>query len=85
MEGVISNFRTGAGTQYTNQLIILINGINSKDEAEKLASKKVVWTTPSGKEIIGKITKPHGNKGAVRAKFDKGLPGQAIGTKVKVE
>lgn len=85
MEGRISNFRGGAGTQYPDQLIVLINGINSKEEANKLASKRVIWTTPSGKEIIGKVTKPHGNKGAVRVKFEKGLPGQAIGTKVKIE
>ena len=29
--------------------------------------------------------KEHGNKGAVRVKFEKGLPGQAISTKVKIE
>ncbi|MBN1940784.1 MAG: 50S ribosomal protein L35ae, partial [Candidatus Diapherotrites archaeon] len=27
---------------------------------------------------------PHGDKGAVRAKFDSGLPGQAIGSKVEI-
>ncbi|HLC74175.1 MAG TPA: 50S ribosomal protein L35ae, partial [Candidatus Nanoarchaeia archaeon] len=84
MEGILSNFRGGAVTQYPNQLIVLIEGINSKEEASKLAAKKVIWTTPTGKEIIGKITKAHGNKGAVRVRFDKGLPGQALGTKVKI-
>ena len=29
--------------------------------------------------------KEHGSKGAVRVKFKIGLPGQAIGTKVKIE
>ena len=85
MEGIISNFRGGAKTQYTSQLIVVIEGIKSKEEADKLASKKVVWTTPTGKEIIGKITKSHGNKGAVRVRFEKGLPGQALGTKVKID
>ncbi|MBS3146286.1 50S ribosomal protein L35ae [Candidatus Woesearchaeota archaeon] len=85
MEGRISNFRGGAGTQYTNQLIVIIDDIKSKIEAEKIVAKKVIWTTPTGKEIIGKISGAHGNKGAVRVKFEKGLPGQALGTKVKIE
>lgn len=85
MEGTISNFRLGGNIQYPNELIIVIEGINSKEEASKLTSKKVVWTTPTGKEILGKITKAHGNKGAIRVKFERGLPGQAIGTKVKIQ
>ncbi|MFA4983551.1 MAG: 50S ribosomal protein L35ae, partial [Candidatus Micrarchaeia archaeon] len=38
----------------------------------------------TGKEIIGKVSKAHGNSGAVLARFDKGLPGQAIGTEVEI-
>jgi hypothetical protein len=34
--------------------------------------------SPAGKEIRGKISDAHGNKGLVRAIFEKGLPGQAI-------
>ena len=44
--------------------------------AEKLAQK--------GNEIVGKITRVHGKKGAVIARFNKGLPGQAIGTSVQI-
>ena len=40
---------------------------------------------PAGKTINGKIAGPHGNKGLVRAIFEKGLPGQAITTKVEVK
>ena len=36
------------------------------------------------REIYGKITRWHGNKGVLRVRFKKGLPGQAIGTKVKI-
>ena len=35
--------------------------------------------------IVGKITCTHGNKGAVRVVFDKGLPGQSLGQEVKIE
>lgn len=85
MEGVIVNFRGSHHTHYTNQMIIKIDDIDDKEKASTLSGKKVIWLTSSGKEITGKITKVHGNKGAVRVKFDKGLPGQAIGSKVKIE
>lgn len=63
-------------------MIIKINGVDSKDSARKLEGKIVSWKTPSGKEIKGKVAKVHGNSGAVRATFEKGMPGQAIGEKV---
>ncbi len=85
MEAIIHNFRGGVKTHYANQLILIIPSITSREAAEKLSNKKVIWQTPSGKEIQGKISKPHGNKGAVRAIFERGLPGQALATKVKIE
>ena len=85
MEGTIVNYRGSHKTQYPNQMIVKIEGISTKDKAKELIKKKVTWITPSKKEMTGTITREHGNSGAVRVKFDKGLPGQAIGTKVKVE
>ena len=84
MEGKIVNFRGSHHTKYMNQIIIIVDAITSKEKAKNLLNKQVTWKTPSGKEIKGTIKKEHGNKGAVRAKFEKGLPGQAIGTKVTI-
>ena len=84
MEGLILNFRGGRHTQNNYEMIIKVSGIDSKTKAEKLVNKSVEWTSPSGKAIKGKIIKAHGNKGAVRARFEKGMPGQSISTKVKV-
>jgi len=84
MEGLILNFRGGRHTQRNNEMVIKVSGVDSKAKAEKLVSKSIEWTSPSGKIIKGKIMKAHGNKGAVRAKFEKGMPGQSISTKVKV-
>ncbi|MBT4334433.1 50S ribosomal protein L35ae [archaeon] len=85
MEGIIVNYRGSHKTQYPNQMIITVEGIDSKEKAKELVKKKVTWLTPSDKEMTGIVLKEHGNSGAVRVKFYKGLPGQAIGTKVKIE
>jgi len=85
MEGTVNNFRRARHHQYTNQMIITLEGYDTKEESEKLIGKKVTWTSPAGKEIVGEVRALHGNGGAIRALFEKGLPGQAIGTKVKVE
>lgn len=85
MQGFIVNYRRGLKTQTANQYIIEVEGVKSKAEAEKLRGKKAVWKTVSGKLISGKIMQAHGSKGAVRARFEQGLPGQAIGTKIEVK
>lgn len=86
MEATIMHFRQGRHHQNTRQVIIKV--ADTPEEAEKFIGKKVVWTS-SGKEkkqIIGKISALHGRKGSVRAIFEeKGLPGQALGQKIKVE
>ncbi|MEM4266657.1 MAG: 50S ribosomal protein L35ae [Candidatus Nanoarchaeia archaeon] len=85
MKGVIINFRGGLHTQRNTHMIVKVDSVKSKSDAEKLMGKKVVWVSPAGKEIAGKVVKPHGNKGALRVIFDKGMPGQAVGKEVKVE
>ena len=85
MEAVISNFRLGRHTKSNNQMVLLVKGIENKEKAKALISKKVTWKSPSGKEITGKISGLHGNNGAVRAIFEKGMPGQAIGQKVNIQ
>lgn len=83
MEAVISNFRRGRHLTKTNQMIISVEGVDSKEKAQKLVGKDVLWKSPASKEIKGKVSSIHGNSGSVRAKFEKGMPGQSIGTKVK--
>ena len=86
MKAVISNYRGSHNTQVNNQMIVLPEGVSTREDAEKLAGKKAIWTTSSGKTIEGIVTKPHGNKGAVRVRFDHGgLPGQSLGTKISIE
>ncbi len=85
MEGVIIHFRGSRRVKRSNQMIVKVGTIDSKDKASKLIGKKVVWKSPGGKQLIGQITNIHGNSGALRARFDTGMPGQSIGSKVVIE
>jgi len=84
MNAVIVNYRRGRHTIYSNQFIVRVQGVEEKESAGKLVGRKVVWRTPGGKKIVGRIASTHGNKGALRAVMEKGLPGQALGTQLEV-
>ncbi|MCX8196886.1 MAG: 50S ribosomal protein L35ae [Candidatus Micrarchaeota archaeon] len=84
MKGKILSYRRGVHTEYTNQYVLEIDGVTDRQAAEAMVGKKVIFKTQTGKEIVGKISKAHGNSGAVLARFNKGLPGQAIGAEVTI-
>lgn len=83
--GKVVQFRRGRKTVHERHFLIELDGVSSKKDAEKFVGKHVKWTSPAGKIIEGKIAATHGIKGIVRAIFEKGLPGQAITTKVEVK
>ena len=66
-------------------MIMLVDEIDSKEKANALIGKKVIWSSPAKKEIKGVVKSAHGCKGALRVLFEKGMPGQSIGQKVKIE
>ena len=85
MQGTIANFRRGRHTQKDRQMIIIVKGIDKKEKTKDLIGKEVIWKSPVGKELKGKVSNAHGNKGAMRVLFDTGMPGQAIGEKVEIK
>jgi len=84
-KGKVIQFRRGRHTVHERHFLIEINKVSSKDNAKKFIGKEVIWKSPAGKIIKGKISSPHGNQGLVRAIFEKGLPGQAITTEVEIK
>jgi large subunit ribosomal protein L35Ae len=80
----VVQFRRGLKRIHERHFILNV-GAKSRDEASKFVGKGVVWSSPAEKKIIGKISSAHGNKGLVRAIFEKGLPGQAKNTEVEVK
>ncbi len=85
MKGKVLQFRRGRHTIKEKHFLIEVEASKDRASAEKLIGKTVIWTSTAGKEIKGKISGAHGNKGVVRAIFEKGLPGQAITTDVEVK
>jgi ribosomal protein L35AE/L33A len=84
MQGTINHFRRSKKKTYSTQMIIIVDGVTKKEDAKKLVGKKITYNTGK-KDIVGKVSAAHGNIGAIRATFSTGMPGQAIGKKVKIE
>lgn len=84
MEGTIVNYRRNSTGQTPNHLVVIADSVDSREKAMKMIGKKVTYHTGK-KDMIGKINSAHGNKGALRAVFETGLPGQCLGKKVKIE
>lgn len=84
-EGKVIQFRRGRHTIHEKHFLIEVSGVKNREEATKFVGKEVEWKSPSGKMIKGKISAPHGNRGVLRAIFEKGLPGQSLTTKVEIK
>jgi large subunit ribosomal protein L35Ae len=76
-KGLIVQFRRGPHRIHERHFLLDFS-MKDREDARKIVGKEVSWKSSSGKEIKGKIAAPHGNKGLVRAIFERGLPGQAI-------
>jgi len=76
-------YRTGPKTQSPKEYILQFPNVESCGEAARLIGRKVAWSVGERK-IKGKIVALHGRKGLVRARFRRGLPGQAIGTQAEI-
>jgi len=81
--GFIVSYRMGPRTQRPKECILGFSNIKSSGEAARLVGRKVAWPAEERK-IRGKIVALHGKGGLVRARFRKGIPGQALGTHVEI-
>ena len=84
MKAILLNYRRGRHTQTTNQFLIEVEGCDTKAMASGFIGRRVVWKSPAGREIFGKMTQVHGTRGVLRARFSRGLPGDALGGRVEI-
>ena len=85
--GTVIQFRGGRKTFKPRHFLLEVDGVDDREKAKALVGKSVSWSSPGKVPTIikGKIASAHGGNGVLRAIFEKGLPGQAIGTEVKIE
>jgi len=67
----------------SRECLVQFTDIISAAKAGQLIGQKVVWKGEN-KKLGGKIVGFHGKNGAVRVRFKKGVPGQALGTTVEL-
>jgi len=84
MKAILLGFRRGRHHQNPSQLLLEVKGCDSRAKAALYIGKRVLWASPAGKKIYGKIMTPHGSKGVLRAKFSRGLPGEALTKSVEI-
>ncbi|CAL9144793.1 unnamed protein product [Musa hybrid cultivar] len=78
--------------QYENTSLVQIEGVNTKEEVAWYCGKRMAYiykakTKTKGTRyrcIWGKVARPHGNSGIIRAKFKSNLPPKSMGGTVRV-
>lgn len=84
VRGIVVNYRLGPRSQRSRECLIQFPNVRSRRDASQLIGRKVAWSDGKNNTIVGVIVAPHGNKGLVRVRFRRGLPGQALGSTVKI-
>ena len=83
-KAVFTGYRGGLHTQRNKQVLLTIEHIDTRDKAAQYIGRNVIWRRPRGNALIGKITGVHGRNGVLKARFKKGLPGQAVGVELDI-
>ena len=78
--GVFINYRLGNKMQYPRKGIIKVMNLEP-NKSGKVIGWWMGWPEKNPK-LFGRIMGLHGRSGNLKVRFQKGLPGQAIGTKV---
>ncbi len=80
--GVIVGYRRGSNTQYTNQVLVVVERANP----HSLVGCRVVARDSKGNSYIGRVVKVVGSRNPKAVVvFRRNVPGQLIGSSVLIE
>ena len=79
--GTVIAFRHSKFKQDSYQTIV---DLAKPEHAAELLGARVVWARMDGVQILGRAVALHGSKGALRVRWDRGFPPQALGTQVQI-
>jgi ribosomal protein L35AE/L33A len=71
--------------QRSNQILIQIENVHSRDEASQYLGKQILWTSPSKRKYKGRLVGFHGGNGTVKVQMKKVPPSLAIGASMNID
>ena len=83
-KGVFVSYRCGKRTQRNKQILIRIEGVNSRSEAARFIGRKSAWERKTGKKDTWQSRGHTCEKGFIRVSLKKGLPGQVLGSQITI-
>lgn len=91
-KAVFLGFQRSKSVQRPNKALVEIEGVKTKKDADFYMGKRVAYIYKAKKEVAGshyrviwgRIARPHGGNGVVRAHFRKNLPARAMGHSLRV-
>ncbi|PSK56579.1 hypothetical protein B9Z65_6203 [Elsinoe australis] len=92
VKGKHLSYQRGKRNTNPNTSLVKIEGVDDSKAAQFYLGKKVAFVYRAPKEIRGtkirviwgKVTRPHGNSGVVRAQFRNNLPPRSFGATVRI-